>query len=340
MTNFCKTLFNEEVQELSCDGGRLIFKQYGDFIFVLHAQSSSSTQILGSILNDIGGLCRFLFGPCQEWDAETFALDGAQDVLNYLFVNATQDLSVVAGGVNQIFLGNSTAERVDKLLTFLESQDGIVGNSSVMILGNSVFHSRTNLQNTRRVLHYHKARPMPSSVNVRFTPVYANNSWRSLFTFRIGSYTVSMLAALDQAFEAIQSRFEEFRQSFLQSRLEIPIEEPPVLLRLFAKREALCLFYHNVKTGHTISPQLRYCSEIQHQEITGVFWSCFCEASRFLAVPGIKEFSLIKDQYRFYARSESIHRIYLLLANDSISAESVPAISNEVLRNLKAYVGA
>lgn len=74
-------------------------------------------------------------------------------------------------------------------------------------------------------------------------------------------------------------------------------QEPPVLLRLFAKRETLAMLYHNIKTGQTIFPLLRPGPDIQQKEIMDSFWSFF---SSNLQVPGLNQFSLCKDQYRFY----------------------------------------
>ncbi len=70
------------------------------------------------------------------------------------------------------------------------------------------------------------------------------------------------------------------------------------MLRLFAKRETLAMLYHNTKSGQTLFPQLRPGPEVQQKEILDSFWSFF---SSSLQISGLNQFSICKDQYRFYA---------------------------------------
>lgn len=37
------------------------------------------------------------------------------------------------------------------------------------------------------------------------------------------------------------------------------------------------------------------------------------------------------------SRSEGIHKLYILFANESVSAESVSPVASEVLRNIKGW---
>jgi hypothetical protein len=46
------------------------------------------------------------------------------------------------------------SERLDKLLAFMESVDGVCGNGTMLILGNSVLHSRFQLSETRLVIKW------------------------------------------------------------------------------------------------------------------------------------------------------------------------------------------
>jgi hypothetical protein len=48
----------------------------------------------------------------------------------------------------------------------------------------------------------------------------------------------------------------------------------------------------------------------------------------------VTEYAIVKDSFRFYAVSEGIHKLYLLLANDSLSAD-VSTIASDILRNVK-----
>jgi hypothetical protein len=61
------------------------------------------------------------------------------------------------------------------------------------------------------------------------------------------------------------------------------------------------LLYHNLKTGITIFPSLRAAPETQQTELINTFWTFFSDAGLSLRLPGVQEFSVVKDRYRFYA---------------------------------------
>ncbi|KAJ3101673.1 hypothetical protein HDU97_001214 [Phlyctochytrium planicorne] len=187
-----------------------------------------------------------------------------------------------------------------------------------------------------QILQYHKARPL-GSCTVRYTPVFCNSAWYNLYMIRLQNYVLVIMTYIDKSYDSIQKKVEDFKISVIQSRLEIPAEEPPILLRLFAKRETLAMLYHNIKTGSTIFPQLRPGPEVQQREILNSFWNFFCEGYASLKVPGVNEFSTSRDHYRFYARSEGVHRLYLLLASESVNFETIPAIANDTLKNLRTF---
>lgn len=141
---------------------------------------------------------------------------------------------MIVGGVTQacVFVKELTlqtllqpdiSERVDQLLRTLESQDAVLGNSSMIIIGDSVLHSRFSLHETRMILQYHKARPL-GSASVRYTPVYSGGAWRNLYLVRLGNYVLVTLSLIDKHFDGLMKSIEDFRVSFAQSRLEIPVE--------------------------------------------------------------------------------------------------------------------
>ncbi|KAI8618393.1 hypothetical protein BC830DRAFT_1226878 [Chytriomyces sp. MP71] len=311
VSNFSRTLLGEEIKEVISSKGRILYKEYGDFMFVAHSDLQAGSTAVQAVLRDVGGMFEFLFGTFEFWDEDFFDLKGAQDIVSMYFGKEMQDPSMVVGGIHQIHLDPSVIERIDRLISFLESQDGVCGNGTMLMLGDSALFSRFDLVETRKILQYNKARPL-GAATVRFTPVFCNNAWHNLYLVRINSYILAVLTFIDKTYESIVSKIDEFRVSFVQSRLEIPMEEPPILLRLFAKRETLAMLYHNIQTGHTVFPQLRPGPDVQQKEILGTFWGFFYNASSTLKIPGVSEFSITRDQYRFYARSEGVHKLYVL----------------------------
>eukprot|EP00842_Homolaphlyctis_polyrhiza_P004704 jgi/Hompol1/5234/HPOL_004264-RA len=364
ISSFCKTLLGEEVREVTSLNGRIVYKEIGDFIFVAHSDLKIGSSIIQAILADVVAICELLFGSFQYWDQDTFDLSGAQDIINTYFAQATHDPTVSVGGLsqvsfppiwftlhlilgvvwiadetasNKIFIEADISDRVDKLLAFLESQEGVCGNGTMLVLGKSVLHSRMPLTETRMILQYHNARGL-GGASVRFTPIYSSNAWHNLYSIRINSYVLFVMCFIDKPYSLIEKRVEEFQTTLIQSRLEIPTEEPPVLLRSFAKRETLAMLYSNIKTGLTIFPALRPGPDVQQKEILGAFWAFFSDASTALRISGVTEFSMCRDSYRFYARCEGIHKLFVLLTNDSSSVDA-PSIAADILKIIRNISG-
>ncbi|KAJ3275437.1 hypothetical protein HDV01_000264 [Terramyces sp. JEL0728] len=185
-------------------------------------------------------------------------------------------------------------------------------------------------------MQYLKARPL-GNCSTRFTPIHLNDMWHALYTIRVQTFVLCITCFIEVPFKSIRPVANMFEMSLIQSRLEIPTTETPVLLRFFAKRDTLALLYHNIKTGYTLFPALRPGPEIQLQQISHEFWSMYSEASVYLNLPGVTEFSIVRDSFQFYAKSEGIHKIFLLLAQESVST-NVSTIANEVLRNIKNQI--
>ncbi|TPX34190.1 hypothetical protein SmJEL517_g03057 [Synchytrium microbalum] len=332
ISTLCNSLLGEGIREIVSVNGRLVYREFGSFVFIAHCDLQTSSAVAQAVLRDIGGICELLFGSCEFWEEDYFDLNGAQDVVGMFFKRTSPDPASIVGGTEQVFLEPEVCERLDKLLAYLESQNGVCGSGTMLILGDSVLYSRFGLQETRMILKYHKARPL-GTTSVRFTPVFCYNSWRNLYTVRIGNYVLVVLTYIDKAFAPLERKIAQFRIAFTQSRLEIPIEEPPILLRMYAKRETLAMLYHNIKTGTSIFPQLRPGPEVQQKEIMNSFWTFFSEAVSNLSVAGVTEWSISRDQYRFYARSEGIHKLYVLFTAESMSAPSAN-VASEILQSI------
>ncbi|KAJ3194590.1 hypothetical protein HK101_002347 [Irineochytrium annulatum] len=309
VSNFCKTLLGEDIREVVSQKGKIIYKEFGDFIMVVHSELQSSTVPVQALLRDVGAMCEFLFGSHDYWDDDLFDLKGAQvqksplyepqsdvpcqnskDIVSMYFLKVANDPGMVCGGLTQIFLESDIQERLDKLVAFIESQEGVCGNGTLLLLGDSVLYSRFGMQETRMILQYAKARPL-GACTVRYSPVYVNSAWQNLYMIRMQSYVLVVLAFIDKPYEQLARKVEEFR-------------EPPILLRLFAKRETLAMLYHNIKTGSTIFPQLRPGPDVQQREIMSSFWGFFCDA---------------------------------VMASESVSSDGVNAVAAETLKNLRTF---
>jgi hypothetical protein len=97
---------------------------------------------------------QFLFGSCEFWDPDFFDLQGGDDLITLFFSNSHgQDPRInMTGGFSKVFLDVDVRDRVDKLLGHLESSEGVAGNGTMLILGDSCLFSRFSLHETRMVL--------------------------------------------------------------------------------------------------------------------------------------------------------------------------------------------
>lgn len=116
------------------------------------------------------------------------------------------------------------------------------------------------------------------------------------------------------------------------------------------------MLYFNAKSGTTIFPALRPGPDVQQKEIISSFWGFFSDASSALRAPGVTEYSISKDSYRFFARftlsfhfllwfdllkqcngfvrTEGVHKLFIMLTGDTPSAD-VSQIAAEILKNVK-----
>ncbi|KAK5667362.1 hypothetical protein QVD99_005968 [Batrachochytrium dendrobatidis] len=336
ISSFCKTLLGEGVREVTSLSGRIVYKEVGDFVFVVHCNLSISSNIVQGVVSDVISICELLFGASHNWDKDTFDLFGAQDIINMYFARTTYDPSTAVGGLSQVFVDRDVLDRLDNLLAYLESQEGVCSNGTMLVLGESVLHSRMSLVDTRMILQYHKARGF-GPVSIRYTPVFISGAWRSLYSIRMNSFVLFVTTFIDKPYSLIEKKVYEFQTNLIQYHLNIPTEEPPVLLRLYAKRETLAMLYNNTKTGATLFPELRPGPEVQQKEILNAFWTLFSDASNALRVSGVTEFSICKELYRFYARCEGIHKLYVLFSSET-SFMDVPNAATEILKNIKNVV--
>jgi hypothetical protein len=122
-----------------------------------------------------------------------------------------------------ILLSSTITEQVESLLKNLEGTEGVLSNSSILILGHSVLFSRYGNHDTRMILHLVRGKPL-SKIDTRYVPVYHQGAWRNLYLIKLGNFTLGLSTVVDRPFSGIVKGIEDFRLAFMASRLEIPSE--------------------------------------------------------------------------------------------------------------------
>jgi hypothetical protein len=95
--------------------------------------------------------------------------------------------------------------------------------------------------------------------------------------------------------------------------------------------------YHNIKTGLVLMPELRPGPESQQRELVKALWSGVSESSASLQVGSTSDWSITRGQYRFYARYDGIHKLFVLLASDAVKGEEVAFKVEEILTSIRKF---
>ncbi|EPZ30837.1 hypothetical protein O9G_003072 [Rozella allomycis CSF55] len=128
-----------------------MFREIGDFLFIVHAPITTVPSIVQSLLKTIVDIFEFLFGGFEGWDEITLNLVGVHDIMKHQLDIVMSDPGSIIGGIRQVTLDFEVCERLDKLLAYMESVDGVCGNGSMLLLGNAVLQSRFPLTEARLV---------------------------------------------------------------------------------------------------------------------------------------------------------------------------------------------
>ncbi len=84
-------------------------------------------------------------------------------------------------------------------------------------------------------------------------------------------------------------------------------------------------------------PELRPGVDSQQKELIKALWSGVSESSGSLQVGSTSDWSITRGQYRFHARFDGIHKLFVLLASDAVKAEEVGFKIDEILMSVRKF---
>ncbi|KAI9183264.1 hypothetical protein H9P43_004181 [Blastocladiella emersonii ATCC 22665] len=366
--NLTRTLLHEDVHQVMGLRTRIVLKPSGDYLFLAHVDNSVPSIVAANVLTELIRALQLLYGHPETWTHDNVDFDGCQDMIEMMCTRGMFDPCVALCGLQKTPIKHESRLRLDKLLVYLESIQGICNNASMLLVGDTVILSRFELEPSRQLLYLHKARPLGTQV-LAFTPVFMTTSWFGLLRIQLATYTLLVLCHLDRALPqttpgttpatapaggsgeapetlatagatatplaALLAKVTEFQSMFLYARLELPSEEKPALLRQFAKRETLLFLHLHVKTGTVTFPQPRPLPEVQTRELYSTFWALFGEAKAAFHVPGTREVTFAREAYRFHARVDPDQELYVLFAADAVALEQIHGHVQEILVNMQ-----
>ncbi len=59
---------------------------------------------------------------------------------------------------------------------------------------------------------------------VRYTPVFTGGAWQNMYMVRIQNYILVVMTFITTSYAKLEAKINNFKLSFIQSRLEIPTE--------------------------------------------------------------------------------------------------------------------
>eukprot|EP01137_Pigoraptor_chileana_P000237 Opistho-2@36072 len=311
ISTFTQALARQQLREVILENSKFVYRELFDYVLVARCDLEEAKSLVHSQLKDVQSLLELFFGPAENWTSEVLALDGVDDLIDRLFRRCKEEPSAVVLGFDQIYLDHPTRERLDVLLASLEDSEVISGSATMLVLDSAVLHSRMPLIETRMIMHYIKTRPL-GNMTLRFAPVHSSGRWFGLYLVQMQPYVLVLLTNLQTMYHELAPSILSFETSLVESNLNLPVEESPLLLRHFATRDTVAFVYHNIRTGVTVAPELRPGPDVEKKLTLRAFWRCFADASPLLAEGGITDFGLTRDGYRFIARLDGIHEMYVL----------------------------
>eukprot|EP00003_Mantamonas_plastica_P014185 TRINITY_DN2459_c0_g1_i3.p1 TRINITY_DN2459_c0_g1~~TRINITY_DN2459_c0_g1_i3.p1 ORF type:complete len:210 (-),score=44.56 TRINITY_DN2459_c0_g1_i3:25-654(-) len=202
----------------------------------------------------------------------------------------------------------------------------------MLMLGDSVLHSRLPSIQTRMVTHYNRARPL-GYLAVKSSPVFVKNRWYHLITMRVKSMILAVLTSVRAKYSDLEGYLAGFEKLVSESGVVIPKEAPPMNLRQFAGRDTIAFVYRNMRTHTVVCPELRPGPGSERKKTLDVFSLLFSKSRMILAASGVSELTMTQKGFRFHYFTEGLHEIYVLYT-DAIRTYEVEEMTTDIVKKV------
>jgi hypothetical protein len=120
---------------------------------------------------------------------------------------------------------------------------------SHILLGSSILCSPVQL------LHHLSCRPFGAS-KLRTLPLFFDGVWKHYVFLRLRHMTLVVAVNIKAPLSKLLNLCLEFEEDLVETNLNLPVEEPPVLLRHYTGHDTIAFLYHHL-TGVTVAPPPR-----------------------------------------------------------------------------------
>ncbi len=260
---------------------------------------------------------------------EKQSFSGIQDVIDHLVFS--QDETTAIGGVKPVILSQDMANKVDHMLSILETQECL---GAFLFLNKSILHTRVDSSDTRMALYYSMARPL-NTLKMESIPISSNNSWKRLTMVKVDTYILGLVSTLRTPHATIEALVDSFVSEYVDKMLDLPVEEQPLQLRQFhLSNDVVAFTYLHRRTRYTIAPQLRSSSDTEkHSKIFSYFHR---KAQDTLAHSHLPSLVLTWREYTFFIKSDPVEEVSVLYTGSTAAGRDMKAQAAEIVSIIRA----
>mmetsp|Transcript_13674 Transcript_13674/g.43707 ORF Transcript_13674/g.43707 Transcript_13674/m.43707 type:complete len:430 (+) Transcript_13674:88-1377(+) len=314
---------------ISILNARFVAKQLASYTLILSSPRDDGLHLCARQLHEVESSLTFLLGPPNKWRRTVFSLDGFEDVFERSVLGVVSQPDLLVGGVSKTPVATEVTERVDLALASLENDNTTLG--SLVLLGDSVLHSRVNAEETRQVANLCSLRPLKNSQKVRITPVYSEGQWKSLVVLALRWHTLCLLVTIDTALMSVLPKMTQFEQmwEYMLSQTPIPTSVVSFSMSEVLGLDLIAFVLHDRVRCKTIAPPLRDDpSRVLHTATLVWFMRAAQEAFYQSKLSTVQ---LTKAHYKFFAVCDDNYQVFILggkaVPSDRLEVEASRIVS-------------
>ena len=125
---------------------------------------------------------------------------------------------------------------------------------------------------------------------------------------------------------------DEFEELLQETAVQLPVEEPPVLLRHFTGQDTVAFVFTHIRSRFTVAPSPRPGPASETRKAMQTFHWFYSRASSVTAQAAMSNLLLSHDGYSFHSTLKDDVALHVLYA-DTVKMEDVETLSAEIIAN-------